>query len=53
MKLIMKTREQMPRDTQVLNTYNFEASVYYYIDDKVVYQTLVHKDGAWSVGKIY
>ncbi|HBG2040931.1 hypothetical protein KWR21_017785 [Clostridioides difficile] len=53
MKLIMKTREQIPRDTQVLNTDNFEASVHYYMDDKVVYQTLVHKDGAWSVGKIY
>ncbi|MDB0519951.1 amidase [Clostridioides difficile] len=41
------------RHAQALNNGNLEASVHYYVDDKVIYQTLDHKDGAWAVGKSY
>ncbi|MCM4087452.1 N-acetylmuramoyl-L-alanine amidase [Clostridioides difficile] len=41
------------RHAQALNAGNLEASVHYYVDDKVIYQTLDHKDGAWAVGKSY
>lgn len=41
------------RHAQALNNGNLEASVHYYVDDKVIYQTLEHKDGAWAVGKSY
>ncbi|WP_158245591.1 N-acetylmuramoyl-L-alanine amidase family protein [Clostridioides difficile] len=41
------------RHAQALNNGNLEASVHYYVDDKVIYQTLDHKNGAWAVGKSY
>ncbi|EQJ93960.1 N-acetylmuramoyl-L-alanine amidase family protein [Clostridioides difficile P51] len=41
------------RHAQALNNGNLEASVHYYVDDKMIYQTLDHKDGAWAVGKSY
>ncbi|AXU73233.1 TPA: N-acetylmuramoyl-L-alanine amidase [Clostridioides difficile] len=41
------------RHAQALNNGNLEASVHYYVDDKVIYQTLDYKDGAWAVGKSY
>ena len=41
------------RHAQALNNGNLEASVHYYVDDKVIYQTLSHSDGAWAVGKSY
>ncbi|MFL8801729.1 MULTISPECIES: N-acetylmuramoyl-L-alanine amidase family protein [unclassified Clostridioides] len=41
------------RHAQALNKGNLEASVHYYVDDKVIYQTLSHSDGAWAVGKSY
>ncbi len=41
------------RHAQALNAGNLEASVHYYVDDKVIYQTLDHKNGAWAVGKSY
>ncbi|HFL2424919.1 TPA: N-acetylmuramoyl-L-alanine amidase family protein [Clostridioides difficile] len=41
------------RHAQALNNGNLEASVHYYLDDKVIYQTLDHRDGAWAVGKSY
>ncbi|MGO0904902.1 peptidoglycan recognition protein family protein [Clostridioides difficile] len=41
------------RHAQALNNGNLEASVHYYVDDKVICQTLDHRDGAWAVGKSY
>lgn len=32
---------------------NLSTSVHYYVDDKSIYQTLNHADGAWAVGHQY
>ena len=35
------------------NNGNLSTSVHYYVDDKSIYQTLDHTDGAWAVGHQY
>lgn len=41
------------KHSQAHNAGNLSTSVHYYVDDKEIYQTLNHTDGAFAVGKEY